>query len=612
MTAPDDLAGGSRPDADNGAGAARLADLRAAMVAAGIDAFAIPRTDAHQGEFVAPRDERLAWLTGFTGSAGMAIVHRDAAAIFVDGRYTLQVETEVDGALYVARHASDEPPDDWLAGVLAKGEKLGFDPWLHSVTQARKLAETCEQAGAISVAVADNPLDAIWADQPGPPDAPVEVHPDSLAGEAAAEKRGRLAEKISGAGQDAVFLSLPDSIAWLLNIRGRDIPHTPVALAFAVLRSDARVDLFIDPAKVSEAVAAHFGDGVQVLPPDGLAGALDDLGRDNAVVGLEYATAPQWARRRLEEAGATVVSQADPCQLPKACKNPVEIDGVRAAHVRDGAALTRFLAWLDGMPTDGGLTELAAANRLQAFREELPELRDLSFSTIAGAGPNGAVVHYRVSPETDRRLEPGSLFLVDSGGQYPDGTTDVTRTVAIGTPTDEMRDRFTRVLRGHIALATARFPEGTTGSQLDVLARRPLWEVGLDYDHGTGHGVGAYLGVHEGPQRISKAPNNVALRAGMVISNEPGYYKTGEYGIRIENLVVVREANGLDAGKVFEFETLTLAPLDRRLIDAASLAEDELAWLDAYHERVASTLSPVVDAATRAWLEAAAAPLGPA
>lgn len=582
------------------------------MAEAGIDAFVIPRTDAHQGEFVAPRDERLAWLTGFSGSAGLAIVHRDTAAIFVDGRYTLQVETEVDTTLYSARHVSNEPPDGWLGDVLANGEKLGFDPWLHSVAQARKLTEICERAGAEWVAMDVNPLDTVWTDQPGPPDAPVEIHPENLAGEAAAAKRARLAEKTTGAGQDAVFLSLPDSIAWLLNIRGRDIPHTPVALAFALLHSDARVDLFIDPAKVSRDVIAHFGKEVRVTSPDSLAAALDGLGRDNAVVGLEYATAPQWVRQRLEAAGATVVSQADPCQLPKACKNPVEINGVRAAHVRDGAALTRFLAWLDGAQGEEDLTELVAANRLQAFREDLPELRDLSFATIAGAGPNGAVVHYRVSPESDRQLKPGSLFLVDSGGQYPDGTTDVTRTIAIGTPTDEMRDRFTRVLRGHIALATARFPEGTTGSQLDVLARRPLWEAGLDYDHGTGHGVGAYLGVHEGPQRISKAPNNVALRAGMVISNEPGYYKTGEYGIRIENLVAVREVDDSGGGAVFEFETLTLAPLDRRLIDKDLLAEDELAWLNAYHARVRDTLSPIVDAETRTWLEAAAAQLGAA
>lgn len=608
MSAPDDSAPKSgRKSCKEGSGH-RLERLRAAMAGAGVEAFVIPRTDAHQGEFVALRDERLAWLTGFTGSAGLAVVHRDAAAIFVDGRYTLQAEDEVDTAHYTPRHVTNEPPDDWLADVLSDGERLGYDPWLHSVSQARRLHQTCERLGAELVALEENLIDVIWDGHPGPPMNPLEVHPESYAGETSAAKRTRLAEKIAAASQDAFFLSLPDSIAWLLNVRGSDIPHTPVALAFALLHRDGTVDIFVDPVKVPDDVAAHLGSDVRITPPGGMAAALDALGKSGAVVGLEFSTAPDWVKSRLEAAGADVVSKADPCQLPKACKNDVEVDGVRAAHVRDGAALTRFLAWLDENAADGSLTERAAADRLQAFREENAELRDLSFTTIAGAGPNGAIVHYRVTADSDRPLEPGALFLVDSGGQYPDGTTDVTRTVAIGAPSAEMRDRFTRVLRGHIALATARFPKGTSGSQLDVLARRPLWEAGLDYDHGTGHGVGAYLGVHEGPQRISKVPNNVALRPGMVISNEPGFYKTGEYGIRIENLVVVREVADIDAPGLLEFETVTLAPIDRRLVDPGQMSDEECAWLDAYHARVRETLASLVGGAA-GWLEDATAPV---
>jgi Xaa-Pro aminopeptidase len=592
--------------------AERLAALRAELKRRDLDGFVVPRADEHQGEYVPPSAERLAWLTGFDGSAGLAIVLDARAALFVDGRYTLQICDQVDGAFFEFRHVTDEPPGEWLGEALGEGAALGYDPWLHTEEAARRLGEACEKAGAKLVATDGNPLDAVWHDRPDPPAAPAVPHALEYAGKASAEKRKAIATALAKSKADAAVLTLPESIAWLLNIRGGDVPRTPLPLSFAILRADGAVALFIDPAKVDDRLRAHLGEGLTIAPPDGLADAIDALGAGEARVLADPGTAADWVFKRLADAGAQIQRGADPCLLPKARKNAVELEGARQAHIRDGAALTRFLAWIAREAEGGGVSESAAAAHLEALRRESNLLRDLSFDTISASGPNGAIVHYRVSEATDRALGPAELYLVDSGAQYPDGTTDVTRTVAIGAPTAEMRDRFTRVLKGHIALATVRFPKGTSGSQLDALARRPLWEAGLDFDHGTGHGVGSYLAVHEGPQRISKLPNTVGLSPGMICSNEPGYYKTGAFGIRIENLVAVRQEDAVEGGEreIYGFETLTLAPIDRVLVDIALMSTAELAWLDAYHARVRETLTPLVDADTAEWLAGATAPLG--
>ncbi|MYK58162.1 MAG: aminopeptidase P family protein [Rhodospirillaceae bacterium] len=586
----------------------RVAALRALLVEDGLQGFVVPRADAHQGEYVPPHAERLAWLTGFTGSAGLAIVLGRKAAIFVDGRYTLQVGDQINPAVFEVRHITDEPAAAWLRESLSGGGRLGYDPWLHTAESAARLRAACEAVGAELAPVTENPIDRLWEDRPAKPDAPFEIHPPELAGETSADKRAALAEKLAERGVEAAMLTLPDSIAWLLNIRGRDVPRTPFPLSFAILRNDATVALFAPAGKIDAALADHLGGDIALEPPDAFEAALGGFAGRKVLA--DPASAADRIFQVLDAAGALVERGADPCQLPKACKNAVELEGARNAHRRDGAALTRFLAWLARETPGGAVDEIAAADRLEGFRRESNLLRDLSFDTISGAGPNGAIVHYRVTPETNRRLEPGALYLVDSGGQYADGTTDVTRTVAIGAPTVDMRRHFTLVLKGHIALATARFPAGTTGSQIDALARMALWADGLDYDHGTGHGVGSYLSVHEGPQRISKLPNRIALKPGMIVSNEPGYYRTGEYGIRIENLVAVQEVEVPGAERpMLGFETLTLAPIDRALIDRALLTADETGWVDGYHARVRETIGPQVDPETAAWLEKATRPL---
>ncbi|HXO91650.1 MAG TPA: aminopeptidase P family protein [Stellaceae bacterium] len=590
--------------------ATRLDRLRRELAAQGLDGFIVPRADEHQGEYVPPRGQRLAWLTGFTGSAGLAIVLRDRAALFVDGRYTLQAAAQVDTRSFEIRHLIEEPPARWVGTALVPGAVLGYDPWLHTPHEVERFRVAAEEAGASLRAVAENPLDRAWPGQPAAPIAPVLPHTERFAGESARSKRARLGRGLAEEGAAAVVLTMPESIAWLLNIRGGDVPHTPLPLSFAILRQDGSVTLFIDRRKLAPGIERHLGNAVTVMPPEALGPALDALAGESGRVQVDPATAACWIFNRLEAAGARLHRAADPCLLPKACKNEIELDGTRAAHRRDGAALTRFLAWLAHEAPTGGLTEIAASDRLEMIRRGGEHFRDLSFPTISGAGSNGAIVHYRATPETEKRLEPGTLYLLDSGAQYLDGTTDVTRTVAIGEPTQEMRDRFTRVLKGHIALALARFPKGTTGTQLDAFARRALWQKGLDYDHGTGHGVGSYLGVHEGPQRISKAPNSQALLPGMIVSNEPGYYKTGAYGIRIENLVVVQPAEGETEREILEFETLTLAPIDRNLIEPSLLDDEEIAWLDGYHVRVREALTPLVDPETRRWLAAATAPIG--
>ena len=590
--------------------ATRLDRLRRELAAQALDGFIVPRADEHQGEYVPPRGQRLAWLTGFTGSAGLAIVLRDRAALFVDGRYTLQAAAQVDTRSFEIRHLIEEPPARWVGTALVPGAVLGYDPWLHTPHEVERFRVAAEEAGASLRAVAENPLDRAWPGQPAAPIAPVLPHTERFAGESARSKRARLGRGLAEEGAAAVVLTMPESIAWLLNIRGGDVPHTPLPLSFAILRQDGSVTLFIDRRKLAPGIERHLGNAVTVMPPEALGPALDALAGESGRVQVDPATAACWIFNRLEAAGARLHRAADPCLLPKACKNEIELDGTRAAHRRDGAALTRFLAWLAHEAPTGGLTEIAASDRLEMIRRGGEHFRDLSFPTISGAGSNGAIVHYRATPETEKRLEPGTLYLLDSGAQYLDGTTDVTRTVAIGEPTQEMRDRFTRVLKGHIALALARFPKGTTGTQLDAFARRALWQKGLDYDHGTGHGVGSYLGVHEGPQRISKAPNSQALLPGMIVSNEPGYYKTGAYGIRIENLVVVQPAEGETEREILEFETLTLAPIDRNLIEPSLLDDEEIAWLDGYHVRVREALTPLVDPETRRWLAAATAPIG--
>ena len=581
----------------------RLEALRDELAQRGIDGFVVPRADEHQGEYVARQSQRLAWLTGFTGSAGMAIVLADRAAIFIDGRYTLAVRNQVDVDAFVPHQVPEQSAEAWIAENLPKGGRLGFDPWLQTVDGQERFARAAQRAGGSFVPLDSNPVDAVWRDRPPAPLAPVLPHPVEFAGESSEARRSRIGGIVSARGADVALLTAPDSIAWLLNVRGGDVPRTPFALGFALLHSGGHVDLYMDRRKLPERTIAWLGNAVTLAPTRELGDALTTLGKMEKRVLIESSTAPYWAATRLQESGATIVKDADPVSLPKACKNAVELEGIRTAHRRDGAAVSRFLGWLARESPSGKLREIEVSDRLQASRQESGALRDLSFDTISGAGPNGAIVHYRATEGSERTLEPGNLYLVDSGGQYRDGTTDITRTVAVGTPTPEMRDRFTRVLKGHIALGTARFPAGTTGSQLDALARYSLWQAGLDYDHGTGHGVGAYLSVHEGPHRISKVANNVALQPGMVVSNEPGYYKTGAYGIRIENLVAVKEVEipGADR-RYYEFETLTLAPIDLNCIDLALLTGPEKAWLNAYHTRVREVVGPQVDEATRAWL----------
>jgi Xaa-Pro aminopeptidase len=585
----------------------RLVALRKEMVGQGLAGFIVPRADEHQGEYVPKRAERLAWISNFTGSAGLVIVLQDRAAVFVDGRYTIQVREQVDATLFEIRHITNEPPEAWLAAHLKKGEVLGFDPWLVTPDAAQRFRDAARKAGAELKAVDQNPLDAAWADQPAAPIAPIWPQDIAHAGTSAAEKRALIAGKLKERGLDAAVISAPDSLAWLLNVRGGDVPRTPFALGYAIIDKDGKVDLFVDPRKLTAAARTHLGNEVAVQAPAGFLPALDKLGKAGASVVVDAMTAGVAVSDRLKAAGAKPFVGEDPCALPKACKNLVEVEGARAAHRRDGAAVTKFLRWLSIEAPKGHLDEIKAADKLAAFRRGNDLFRDFSFDSISAAGPNGAICHYKVTEQSNRPIPVNSLFLIDSGGQYLDGTTDITRTVAVGKVTAEMKDRFTRVLKGHIALATTRFPRGTTGSALDAIARRPLWEIGLDYDHGTGHGVGSYLSVHEGPQRISKMPNRVALEVGMIISNEPGYYKDGEYGIRIENLVTVIEDK--DHPGMLAFETLTLAPIDLDAIDRSLLSASEVAWLNAYHARVRETITPLVDKETAAWLKDVTRPI---
>lgn len=585
-------------------GAVRVARLRSRFKRLRVAAFLVPRSDEHMGEYVAPSAERLGWLTGFTGSAGLAVIATTQAAVFVDGRYTLQARAQVDAATFEIVQVPETEAADWLMANVPAGSRIGYDPWLHPRAAIARLEERLGRAGLTLRALSANPVDAIWgADRPLPPVGGVIVHRLTHAGVSGEHKIRSIQAQLKAAKEDAVVLTLPDSIAWLLNIRGADVQHNPTALAFAIVHAGARPELFIDRRKLDAAARDHLTPLVRLRAPEAFEERLDALRVARRRVRLDIATTAMAIWQRLGGKAGHISEGTDPCQLPKARKNETEIHGARTAHQRDGAVMARFLAWLDREAPKGTLDEIAVARRLEEMRAETQALKEISFDTISGAGPNGAIVHYRVNEASCRRLQAGELYLVDSGAQFVDGTTDITRTVAIGEPTREMRERYTLVLKGHIALATVRFPAGTTGAHLDAFARRPLWEHGLDYDHGTGHGVGSYLSVHEGPQSISKR-GHVALEAGMIVSNEPGYYKTGAYGIRIENLLLVSEAMPIARGEraMLGFETLTLAPFDRRLIDTTLLSGAEVAWIDAYHARVGNLIGPALGAVDRAWL----------
>ncbi|AMU94362.1 X-Pro aminopeptidase [Sphingopyxis terrae subsp. terrae NBRC 15098] len=591
----------------------RLARLRAELARRGLDGFVVPISDEHLSEYVGAYAQRMAWLTGFGGSAGTAAVLPAKAAVFVDGRYTVQVRDQVDGSLYDYVGVPQSSVAEWLGANVSAGQKIGYDPWLHGIDWARGLAAALTAKGASLIAVDSNPIDAVWDDQPAPSAAPIAVYDTEQAGQSAADKRGVIADWLKGQGLDTTVMTALDSIAWTFNIRGEDVSHTPVGLAFALLHDDATADLFVAPEKITDAVRAHLGNSVRIHDRAAFDPALAALAGKRVAVDPDRAVAAIFTA--LEGAGAKIARHRDPAVLPKAIKNSAELAGTRAAHVRDGVAVARFLKWMEEVAPKGGLDELGAAAKLRAFRDESGVLKDLSFDTISAAGPNGALPHYKVDETTNRAIETGTLYLVDSGGQYADGTTDITRTIAIGEPSAEMRRRFTQVLKGHIALATARFPKGTRGSQLDILARQYLWADGVDYAHGTGHGVGAYLAVHEGPQRIAKPAGGQAgteepLHAGMILSNEPGYYKAGHFGIRIENLVVVEPVRIEGAEEdMLGFETITFAPIARNLIVGAMLSPAEADWLDAYHAEVVEKLSPGMVAADREWLAAACAPI---
>ncbi len=598
---------------------ARLSALRKELKQRKLDGFIIPISDEHMSEYVGEYAQRLAWLTGFGGSAGFAAVTLDHAAIFVDGRYTVQVRQQVDEKLFEYRSIPGKPGErleDWLAENCENGAKIAYDPWLHTRNWVVELTKQLEPSGIAFVPVKGNPIDAVWSDQPQPSDAHAIVHDESLAGRSSANKRAQIADWLTREGHDSVVIPALDSIAWLLNIRGADVSHTPVALSYAIAHADGRADLFIAPDKVTPELIKHLGNAITVRDRDQFETALKQEFRGKSVsVDPEFGVVA--IVQALQAGGATCVSQQDPTILAKAVKNERERQGQRDAQARDCAAVARFLRWIEIEGPSGAIDELGAAAKLESFRREHGSLRDLSFDTISAAAGHAALPHYKVDEESNIAIPPGSIFLVDSGGQYDDGTTDITRTVWIGPgePTAEMRDRFTRVLKGHIQIALAVFPQGTSGGQLDVLARQYLWEAGVDYAHGTGHGVGSFLGVHEGPQRIGKPSGGQAgtdqeLYAGMILSNEPGYYKPDAFGIRIENLILTekRRIEGAE-GRYLGFETLTFVPLDRTLIDIALLTRAEVAWVDGYHAKVREILSPQLSGDDLSWLERETEPL---
>lgn len=581
----------------------RLRLLRQKLREQELTCFLIPHTDEHQSEYTPSYAERLAWITGFDGSAGFAAVTLTQAAIFVDGRYTLQAKTQVDNALFSRLKLHQDLIEDWLFENLSQGDVVGYDPWLHTKIWLTRAKKKLAQKNITLKAVEQNPIDEIWEDRPKPSKSPIEIHRDRYSGEKSSLKRKRIAGEIKEKGADALVLTSLDSIAWLFNIRGSDVAMTPLVLSFAILHCTGRAELFVNPDKLSDEVEKHLGSHVKCHAKEEFGTTLAKLGNDKLKVMVDPVRAHAAVFEALENAGVKIIEDDDPCQLDKACKNDVELDGTRKAHVRDAVAVCRFLCWLDEHGPIGKIDELDAVNELYDLRKEVSLFQGNSFDTISGAGPNGAIVHYRVTEKTSRKIEKDMIYLVDSGGQYLDGTTDITRTVAIGTPTEEQRGNFTRVLKGHIALAQARFPVGRTGAHIDTLARKSLWDVGLDFDHGTGHGVGSYLGVHEGPQSISPLSYKVALMPGMILSNEPGYYKTGEYGIRIENLVIVKnsEFEG-EERPMLTFETITLAPIDTRLVNAHMMSAAEITWLNIYHAKVREKITPLLEGKEKEWL----------
>jgi len=584
----------------------RLSAVRALMAAAEVDAFIVPRSDEYLGEYVPEYNERLLWMTGFTGSAGMAIVLKDRAAIFVDGRYTVQVRQQVIESQFAYHHLIEEPPIEWLVKQLPAGAKVGYDPRLHNLNWQQK-SETLLGKHDMALASMANPIDASWQGRPVP-----EIHQALLleqtyTGVSSEEKRKAIGAKVAEAGCDAALIFAPDSVAWLLNIRGRDIPSLPLVLGYALITTDGSLSFITNLDKIPEGFADHVGPGVTVVSEAQAESVLAET--QGKKILADPNTANAWSQLTMKTAGAELVAGADPVLMPKACKNSTEIQGMKNAHIRDGVAEVNFLAWLDReVAADRLHNEAELSDQLLAFRQEQDLFQEVSFDTISAAGSNAAMCHYNhMNADEPAELQMDGVYLVDSGGQYLDGTTDITRTVAIGEAGDEIRRMFTLVLKGHIALDQARFPEGTTGTHLDGFARQFLWQQGYDFDHGTGHGVGCYLSVHEGPQRIAKALNATPLKPGMVLSNEPGYYKDGAYGIRCENLVVVKEAEGLPGNDktMLEFEHITLAPFDLRLVDESLMTADEIEWLNAYHVEVRETLSPYLSDENQQWLEAA-------
>jgi Xaa-Pro aminopeptidase len=587
----------------------RLAALREELLKRGVDAFCVPRADEYLGEYIPAHNERLRWLTGFSGSAGMAVVLADKAAIFTDGRYTVQVRRQVDAAQYEFRRLLEEPPLEWIVEQLAPGSKVLIDPRMCSLSWYQNARDSLAKARLELVLTTDNPIDHCWVDRPEPFVAPAILLGEEFTGEGSLSKRQRLGESLRGQGADAALIFAPDSVSWLLNVRGRDVPRLPVLLSFAILEASGELHVVVDSRRVPDGLHEHVGEGVSLVDESGAEALLHAW--SGKTVLADPATANAWTQLALQEGGANLIAGEDPVLMPKACKNAAEIEGAREAHRRDAVAEIRFLAWLEREVEAGRYhDEATVAERLGELRAEGELFHELSFDTISASASNGAMCHYNHKDNVPAPLEAGSLYLVDSGGQYSDGTTDITRTVAIGQPSAEMRELFTLVLKGHIALDSAVFPRGTTGTHLDMLARQFLWQTGRDYDHGTGHGVGAFLSVHEGPQRIGKAWNATPLAAGMILSNEPGYYRDGAFGIRCENLCVVQEIQDPDHEvAMLGFDALTLVPFDRRLIDLELLSASELSWLDRYHARVWSEISDRLDDEDRAWLKAATAPL---
>lgn len=593
------------PVSDKSFASKHLPLLREEMKKQSLDGFIVPHDDEYQNEYIPAYAERLMWATGFSGSAGAAVIMQDQAVMLTDGRYTLQVREQTDASFFSYVDITETPPDAWLLENASKATRIGYDPMLHTLSSVKRLKAAASKIGFDLVAVSQNPIDLAWTDQPSAPQTPIQAHDLKYAGKSSDEKRLEIAAAIKKAGADAALITAPPSLAWLFNIRGHDVARSPLPLGRAILDKDGKATLFVAPEKVGNELPGILGDNVDIRSESEVTSALMKMGKSNTRIAVDPALAPSKYVDDLREAGATIIELTDPCAVPRASKNDTEIEGARSAHIRDGAAVTQFLHWLDTEAQSGEIDEITAAMKLEEIRSQSNDLRDLSFDTISGAGSNGAICHYKVSTESNIKLDKNTLYLVDSGGQYYDGTTDITRTVPIGQASDEMCDRFTRVLKGHIALAQMKFPTGTTGHQLDAIARKPLWDVGLDYDHGTGHGVGSFLGVHEGPQRIAKAPNSQALKPGMILSNEPGFYKAGEFGIRIENLIVVTPPAPVKGGEreMMEFETITLAPINLDLVKVELLTAEEREWLNQYHARVRQTLTPLISTNIKEWFE---------